>query len=67
MRLSAADCLRRGLRSLRVNWKLVPLLLLRSLVTVPLLTFGALLPLRAAGLDPSAWGATFARDPEAAQ
>ena len=67
MRLSGSDCLRRGFRSLRVNWALVPLLLLRSAICVPLVSFGTFLPLRAVGFDPSSLGDDLLKNPEQAQ
>ena len=41
MRLSAADCLRRGWTNLSANWELVVLQWLQSFVVVALLALGA--------------------------
>ncbi|HSS52400.1 MAG TPA: hypothetical protein VLX28_25945 [Thermoanaerobaculia bacterium] len=51
MRLSAADCLRRGWTNLAANWELVLLQWLQSLLVVVLLALGVLLPVVALGAD----------------
>lgn len=51
MRLSAADCLRRGWTNLAANWELVLLQWLQSLVVLVLMVLGLLLPVVALGAD----------------
>jgi hypothetical protein len=57
MRLSAADCLRRGLASARANWELAALLWAQSLLVTLFAMLGLALPLLAAGADLSGLGA----------
>jgi hypothetical protein len=51
MRLSAADCLRRGWTNLAANWELVLLQWLQSLVVLVLMALGLLLPVVTLGAD----------------
>jgi hypothetical protein len=51
MRLSAADCLRRGWTNLAANWELVLLQWLQSLLVVILLAFAVSLPVVTLGAD----------------
>jgi hypothetical protein len=51
MRLSAADCLRRGWTNLAANWELVLLQWLQSLVVLVLMALGLLLPVVTFGAD----------------
>ena len=45
MRLTAIDCLRRGLASLRANWELVAIRWINGMVLVALLALGLIFPL----------------------
>lgn len=49
------DCLRRGLRSLRANWELIPVLVAQSWLTAGLLLAGCLVLLAALGVSVVAW------------
>ncbi len=51
MRLSAADCLRRGWSNLSANWELVVIQWLGSFLVLALLAVGVVLPLVVAGID----------------
>jgi len=51
MRLSAADCLRRGWTNLAANWELVLLQWLQSLLVLVLMALGLLLPVVTLGAD----------------
>jgi hypothetical protein len=51
MRLSAADCLRRGWTNLAANWELVLLQWLQTILLVALLALGVLLPVVTLGAD----------------
>lgn len=51
MKLSAADCLRRGWTNLAANWELVVILWLESFLVVALLASGLVLALLALGMD----------------
>jgi hypothetical protein len=51
MRLSAADCLRRGWTNLSANWELVVIQWLGSFLVLVLLAFGLVLPLVILGID----------------
>lgn len=61
MRLSAADCLRRGWTNLAANWELVMLQWLQSLLVLALLALGVLLPVVALGEDALRSGRSAAR------
>ncbi|HEV7506350.1 MAG TPA: hypothetical protein VGS07_15715 [Thermoanaerobaculia bacterium] len=61
MRLSAADCLRRGWTNLAANWELVLLQWLQSLLVVVLLGLGVLLPVVTLGSDALRSGRSAAR------
>lgn len=49
------DCLQRGLRSLRANWQLVPLLAVQTVLTVALALAGFLMLLTGLGVSVVAW------------
>jgi hypothetical protein len=49
------ECLQRGLRSLRANWALVPILLLQSLLTLALTLAGAVVLMQGLGIRVVAW------------
>ena len=49
------DCVQRGLRSLRANWELVPLLVVQSFLTTGLVLAGFLMLLTALGVGVVAW------------
>ena len=51
----AIDCLRRGLKSLRANWELVPALLAQTLLTVGLLVAGVFILLSGLGVSAMTW------------
>ena len=51
----AVDCLRRGLKSLRANWQLVPALAAQMLLTTALLVAGFLVLLSGLGVSVVAW------------
>ena len=55
MRLSAADCLRRGWTNLSANWELVVIQWLASFLVLVLLALGLVLPLVILGLDGATW------------
>lgn len=59
VRLSAAECLQRGLVSLAANWELAGVLFVQSVVVTLLTLLGLLVPLLAVGvsLNPADWGA----------
>jgi hypothetical protein len=61
MRLSAADCLRRGWTNLAANWELVLLQWLQSLVVIVLMALGLLLPVVTLGADALRSGRSAAR------
>jgi len=61
MRLSAADCLRRGWTNLAANWELVLLQWLQSLLVVVLLALGVSLPVVTLGADALFSGRSAAR------
>jgi hypothetical protein len=61
MRLSAADCLRRGWTNLAANWELVLLQWLQSLLVVVLLALGVALPVVTLGADALRSGRSAAR------
>lgn len=54
-RPGTVDCLRRGLRSLRANWELVPVLVAQSWLTVLLLLAGCLILLAGLGVSIVTW------------
>ena len=49
------DCLRRGLRSLRANWELIPVFMAQSLLTTGLMLAGFFVLLAALGVSVVAW------------
>ena len=49
------DCLQRGLRSLRANWQLVPLLAVQTVLTIALTLAGFLMLLTGLGISVVAW------------
>ncbi|MEA2602965.1 MAG: hypothetical protein QOF89_3957 [Acidobacteriota bacterium] len=61
MRLSAADCLRRGWTNLAANWELVVIQWLQSLVVVVLLAVSVALPVATLGADALLSGRSAAR------
>jgi hypothetical protein len=61
MRLSAADCLRRGWTNLAANWELVLLQWLQSLLVGVLMVLGLLLPVVTLGADALGAGRSAAR------
>ncbi|MFY9826541.1 MAG: hypothetical protein WAM82_34585 [Thermoanaerobaculia bacterium] len=61
MRLSAADCLRRGWTNLAANWELVLLQCLQSLLVAVLLALSLLLPVVTLGADALASGRSAGR------
>jgi hypothetical protein len=61
MRLSAADCLRRGWTNLAANWELVLLQCLQSLLIVALLCLAVALPVATLGADALRSGRSAAR------
>ncbi|MFQ5349850.1 MAG: hypothetical protein ACE5EG_05340 [Thermoanaerobaculia bacterium] len=49
------DCLQRGLRSLRANWQLVPVVVIQTLLTTGLIVAGLLVLFAALGISVVAW------------